>query len=237
MRRLSFFSSPGATPAHHATASRRRHSHDAPGVRRSVSMPHASSMALASPLQTSYDDLAVSSVAFTVVPTGDATGDATGDGAFKVEGVRVSAPSNVGGAQLCARVEERLRAAGALRAGHSIIALRGSDGARVVFAEDVRDGETLAAEVCTTGNCKEEDPAATPAAAAWPAQGDPRWEHNAVSAEAEENGMEEHDAPASAPGKEILFRSTPVMTPSVLQPRQRRRATFESDTKHPVDLS
>jgi len=246
IRRLSFFSSPGAaTP--HGTAARQRsrsigHHSDTPAVQRSASLPNGgATVPFGSPPPQRYDAMALSSVAFAVVVSGEA-GGAPG------AAVRVSAPSTLGSAQLHARVEERLRAAGALPIGHAIRRLHGSDGARVVLAEDVREGETLAAELhlAAPPSQHEDDVAATtpaPAPVQEEEEGDdgeddsPRsWEHNAVAGEASDGlevySLRDLDAPSSAPDKEVMLRSPPLMTPGVARPRQRtRRTTFGSDVK------
>ena len=169
---------------------------------------------------------AVKPVAFTVIlsATDDAAGDAAGEAALTAGSalVRVSAPPHLRGAALLLRAEERLRAAGVLPEGRGLSGLRAADGARVVAAEDVHEGEALEAEVCLAASVE------APATLVAGGEATGLWEHEALfeaaAAEPEEQpGATDDDAPiglaslSEGARAAALFYSPP---PNVSGPRR-----------------
>ena len=143
MRRLTFFSSPSGTPRSNALFLSGGGGRQVPPVQRSRTFPNElPQMPFGSPVPTNHNSnghaaAAARSVSFSVLVGGNRTPSV----------VRVSALATMAGRQLYSRVESRLLSAGALPAEHAVAGLRAADGAKVVSTEDIREGETLEAQV------------------------------------------------------------------------------------------
>lgn len=161
MRRLSFFSSPGASPAHFAGlpshprsracsgggVSAGAHPPACPSLLRSQShgvVPTYASPAHAAAVTFPDGDVTVLSIAVSLPSSAGCAG--TG-----VRSIRVTAPSSLAWGELLRRVESRLLAVGAMGTHKTVHGLRAADGCQIVSAEDLRDGERVEAELATAG--------------------------------------------------------------------------------------
>ena len=157
MRRLSFFSSPGApTPGSagrgvHYSARAYAQNHNpyapyAPALSRSQSYPAP----FASPVPpASGAESAPVAVAISVTV---AAGPATSGPAAALTTVRVSAPRDMSWLLVLKRVEARLLVAGVMPLQHAVAGLRAADGSTVVSAEDLREGEAFEADLVAVGS-------------------------------------------------------------------------------------
>lgn len=160
MRRLSFFSSPGATPVHYGIQSGRQraaHLSGAPSLQRSQSYPNP--MPFSSPPPSAAGvDLRGADVAITVSTVGGPTNTVA-----TTAPLRVVVSTRMDWAALLKRVESRLSVAGALPPQHVVAGLRAADRAQLVSAEDIREGDALEAELAPIRHT-----ASTPSAAEGP---------------------------------------------------------------------